>query len=342
MKKVVLALIVSMLAVPALAGVTVDCTVDGNEVTVTYVTEDANHLPRAFGLDIIADANISIDEMLPSPDINDSDYYIYPGSIDVNDDEGTVDDYGTPVAILDANTMTIEMGSLYASNDPDHNTAPPVSGWLIKFRVNSVSPTVDIRENVDRGGVVMEDVDYNYPGGYVVCGACGEEPNEPNDYTISGTVTYMGSGLGGVTMNGLPSVPVTAGDGTYSDTVSSGWTGTVTPSKTDYGFTPTDRDYNDVDGDQLNQDYCAYPGCWDYPTFCYGDGDGSGMVGTEDFGPFRDGFMKSYPAAGYDPSGDWTRDGNIDTADFGPFRDWFMKYPPADCPLGDISGVYCP
>ena len=162
MKKVVLALIVSMLAVPALAGVTVDCDItDTNLVTVTYVAGDAN-LPRAFGLDIIADANITM------VDINDSDYYIYPGSIDVNDD-GTVDDYGTPVAILDANTMTIEMGSLYASNDPDHNTAPPASGWVIKFRVNSASPSVDLQENVDRGGVVMEDVDYNFPGGYVVC-----------------------------------------------------------------------------------------------------------------------------------------------------------------------------
>jgi len=118
-------LIVSMLAVPALAGVVVDCNItDTNLVTVTYSAGDAN-LPRAFGLDIIADANISM------VDVNDSDYYIYPSSIDVNDDTGDVDDYGSPVVSLDANVMTIEMGSLYASNDPDHNTAPAASGWLI-------------------------------------------------------------------------------------------------------------------------------------------------------------------------------------------------------------------
>ncbi len=332
MKKVVLALIVSMLAVPALAGVTVDCDVtDTNLVTVTYVAGDAN-LPRAFGLDIIADANITM------VDINDSDYYIYPGSIDVNAD-GTVDDYGSPVAILDANTMTIEMGSLYADDDPVHKTAPPASGWVIKFRVNSASPSVDLRENVDRGGVVMEDVDYNFPGGYVVCGECG---GNGGPYTISGTVTYMGSGLDGVTMNGLPSTPVTAGGGLYSDTVSSGWSGTVTPSKTGYGFKPTDRVYSNVTADDPGEDYCAYPGCWDYLTFCYGDGDGSGMVGTEDFGPFRDGFAKSYGQVGYNACGDFNRDGSIDTADFGPFRDWFAKSPPATCTLGDINGVYCP
>jgi len=341
MKKVVLALIVSMLAVPALAGVTVDCTIDGNEVTVTYemVGGDVN-LPRAFGLDIIADANISIDETLPSPDINDSDYYIYPGSIDVNDDEGTVDDYGSPVAILDANTMTIEMGSLYADNDPDHNTAPPASGWLIKFRVAKVSNiNVDLRENVDRGGVVMEDVNYV---GDVVCGQCTSGIVE--DYTISGTVAYLGSGLSGVTMNGLPSAPVTAGGGIYSDTVSSGWSGTVTPSKTGYGFKPTDRVYSNVTSDQLDQDYCAYPECWDWLGQCQGDTVGNDLViDLSDFFAFKAAFGADKGDANYDPCADYDRNGTIDLSDFFTFKASFAVGSVAGgCTQGDTNGVYCP
>jgi hypothetical protein len=331
-----------MLAVPALAGITVDCTIDGNEVTVTYAMDggDAN-LPRAFGLEIVADANISMDTELPSSDINDSDFYIYPGTIDVNDDTGDVDDYGTPVAELDANTMIIEMGSLYATNDPDHNTAPPSSGWLIKFRVASASPIVDIREDADRGGVVMEDVDYNFPGGYVDCDQCGGVV----DYNIEGTVTYMGSGLDGVTISGLPNSPiVTSGGGLYSDTVSSGWSGTVTPSISGKGFKPTSRVYSNVTSDQLNQDYCAYPGCWDYTAFCNADGNNDVFVSTLDFPPYRDGFMKSYPNATYvaNACGDFNRDGQVTTLDFPPYRDNFMKTPATGCTQGDINGVFCP
>ena len=344
MKKVVLALIVSMLAVPALAGVTVDCTVvtDSNEVIVTYVAGDAN-LPRAFGLDIIADANISIDSTLPSADINDSDYYIYPGSIDVNDDTGDVDDYGSPVAILDANTMTIEMGSLYtqppADDDPDHNTPPPASGWLIKFRVNknpSETINVDLRENVDRGGVVMEKVGYSFPGGYVVCGDCTNEGGGP--YTISGTVTYMGSGLDGVTMNGLPSAPVTAGGGLYSDnTVPEHWSGTVTPSKTGSGFKPTSRPYPDVISDQVDQDYCAYPGCWDWPGQCHGDTvDNDLSITLADFFAFKDAYQGAY-----DPCADYDRDGSVTLGDFFVFKDGYTAGTvPGDCTQGDINNVY--
>jgi hypothetical protein len=340
MKRIVLALIVSMLAVPALAGVTVDCAItDTNLVTVTYAMTggDAN-LPRAFGLDIIADANISMDTMLPSADINNSDYYIFPGSIDVNDD-GTIDGWGSPVAELDANTMIIEMGSLYADDDLDHNTPPPSSGWLIKFRVASGSPSVDIRENVDRGGVVMEDIDY---AGSVVCGECAAGGGP---YTISGTVRYMGGGLDGVTINGLPNSPiVTAGGGVYSDSVPEHWSGTVTPVLAGKGFKPANRSYPDVVGDQLNQDFCAFPGCWNYPTFCKGDGTGDGFVNTSDFGHYRDGFAKSYPGATYvaHACGDYNRDGVINTSDFGAYRDNFAKSPTPTCTTGDINGVYCP
>jgi hypothetical protein len=79
----------------------------------------------------------------------------------------------------------------------------------------------------------------------------------PYYYTISGQVTYNGSGLSGVIMSGLPNYPQTDANGNYSDQVISGWSGTVIPSKTNYTFYPTSRPYNNVTSNQTNQDYTA-------------------------------------------------------------------------------------
>jgi len=87
-----------------------------------------------------------------------------------------------------------------------------------------------------------------------------------------------------------------------------------------------------------------YPACWDYPTQCYGDADGSGSVDTPDWPVFRDGFSSSYPDTFYIncACADFDRDGDIDSADWPEFRDWFSKQPPADCPQGDINGIFKP
>ena len=82
---------------------------------------------------------------------------------------------------------------------------------------------------------------------------------------ISGKVTIAaGSILGGqpaagVEMNGLPGNPKTDANGEYSVTVVKGWSGTVTPQKFGYWFTPATRDYSAVWTDQLNQDYVGTP-----------------------------------------------------------------------------------
>jgi hypothetical protein len=70
--------------------------------------------------------------------------------------------------------------------------------------------------------------------------------------TISGSV-----GVDGVTMNGFPGDPVAGADGSYSVAVPYGWTGTVTPTKTGFDFTPPNMSYVDVIADQSNQDYQA-------------------------------------------------------------------------------------
>jgi len=47
------------------------------------------------------------------------------------------------------------------------------------------------------------------------------------------------------------------GEGDYSFTVLSNWSGTVTPSKTAYEFTPASRTYNEISTNQTEQDYTA-------------------------------------------------------------------------------------
>jgi hypothetical protein len=164
---------VLLFAAPALAGVTVSAVQvgDTNVVEIRYEMDggDAN-LPRAFALDITVDGTNTV---ISAPYDIHSEFYVYPGSIVISG--GQVSNFGTPVAASDSNSMTIEMGSLYASNDPCHTTPPLDNGVILKFTVESDDAQVEvcITGNAVRGKVVMEDPDttYNDPG-YVtyVCG----------------------------------------------------------------------------------------------------------------------------------------------------------------------------
>ena len=77
----------------------------------------------------------------------------------------------------------------------------------------------------------------------------------PTIYTISGYVRTGGAGMSGVVMNGLPGNPATDSNGYYSATVSAGWSGTVTPSKSGYTFSPASKSYSNVTSNQTNQNY---------------------------------------------------------------------------------------
>lgn len=76
-------------------------------------------------------------------------------------------------------------------------------------------------------------------------------------YTISGRVTFNGSGLSGVEMDNLPNEPLTDPNGYYSDTVPDGFDGTVRPSKAGYTFDPPSTYYSNVHANRTNQDYVA-------------------------------------------------------------------------------------
>jgi hypothetical protein len=78
---------------------------------------------------------------------------------------------------------------------------------------------------------------------------------------ISGTITSGGTGLSGVTLKFSGSAGTTSSDlkGNYSYLVSYGWSGTVTPSKSGYTFTPANRSYTNVTANLANQDFTAIP-----------------------------------------------------------------------------------
>ena len=80
----------------------------------------------------------------------------------------------------------------------------------------------------------------------------------PPPVQISGNVhTSGGAPVAGVVMSGLPGNPTTDSSGNYSAQVSSGWSGTVTPSLSGYTFNRPSRSYGSLSASQSGQDYVA-------------------------------------------------------------------------------------
>ncbi len=78
---------------------------------------------------------------------------------------------------------------------------------------------------------------------------------------ITGTIaTYGGTAVPGVslTFSNSGGNTVTYSNGYYSKAVPYGWSGTVTPAKSGYGFNPASMPYANVTTNQTGQDYNAY------------------------------------------------------------------------------------
>jgi hypothetical protein len=172
MKKILLVMAVLLIASPTWAGLTIEAAQvgDSNTVRITYDMDDTDpNLPRAFALEISLsqenDANIgAVTYVHP-------EFHVYPGSIVITG--GVVTDQGTPVAESDANSIIVEMGSLYAADDPCHTSPPAENGTLLDFMVqNNQNCHVNLAQNAIRGGVVMEDTSKEFGPGYVTLIEC--------------------------------------------------------------------------------------------------------------------------------------------------------------------------
>lgn len=185
MKKMFLVMALLMLAVPAMAAVTVTATDAGDGsglVTVSYTGSDV----RAFALDITVDGGAVIS------DVNalSADYYVNPGSVNVAGDGSItgslVCDAGQYAGTLDGegtSGITTEQGSLYVGAV----NAPAASGDLFSFVVDA-DCHVTIAVNAIRAGVVMEDPDAD-PGLTIV--ECDVDVDDLclGDMNASGNIT---------------------------------------------------------------------------------------------------------------------------------------------------------
>ena len=76
-------------------------------------------------------------------------------------------------------------------------------------------------------------------------------------YLISGKVMLGGSPLPGVMMQGLPGPPATNSSGEYIVAVTPGWSGSATPTRYGYLFSPPNQTYSNVSSHLAGQDYAA-------------------------------------------------------------------------------------
>jgi len=80
-------------------------------------------------------------------------------------------------------------------------------------------------------------------------------------YTISGHIlTTEATGLENVAVSAGANIEgdVTDASGYYELKVPLNWSGTVTPSKADWGFSPVNQPYSNVNSDQVSEDYTAF------------------------------------------------------------------------------------
>ena len=97
---------------------------------------------------------------------------------------------------------------------------------------------------------------------YVIAGNAGSWSGASNTvpgtasactFAISGSVGNPGGGIIGVVMNGLPGNPsTTSPNGQYTASVPYGWSGTVTPTKAGYTFSPPSQAYSNVTSNHVN------------------------------------------------------------------------------------------
>jgi hypothetical protein len=129
--------------------------------------------------------------------------------------------------------------------------------------------------------------------------------------TISGTIldpnTDPVTGVSVDADNGGGS-DITDVNGYYEIQVTSGWSGTVTPTKTDYTFAPTNRVYANVTSDQSAQDYTGTDICDLYPD---------GIFDLRDV----DVVCENWLTVG--PSGDINSSGLVDLVDLALLADKF-------------------
>jgi len=197
MKKVLVILAILVVAVPAMASVTITATQRAGTkiVDIGYtVTGEPNYM-RAIAIDITASDQTITDinnYFVGECNATKQGYGIFPGNIAINA-QGVVTSYGTPVAPaadpcalggLGTQGITVEMGSLYTGS-----LHPANSGILFSITTADCT-TLSFSVNAKRGGVVMENVanpSVTLPTPLVM--VCAQAAICKGDFDLDGAVT---------------------------------------------------------------------------------------------------------------------------------------------------------
>jgi hypothetical protein len=165
-----------------------------------------------------------------------------------------------------AATLTVEYyGSAGWSTPVDLTALGGDSEWLLYADTitdaNYFDPNFAIRFNAAFSGggtrsVEVDDVEINKTVSVVVLPLISGTILDPGAAPVAGVSVDADGGGGSDT---------TDPNGEYSLTVNYDWSGTVTPTKTDYTFAPADRVYANVTSNQSAQDYTGTDICDLYP-----------------------------------------------------------------------------
>jgi hypothetical protein len=148
-------------------------------------------------------------------------------------------EYHTISGALGANgagaTITYTGGSSAADSN-GYYSFTVLHGWSGTVTASKTGYTFSPASK-DYVNVIVNQTDQNYTA-------------TPNIYTISGN-----AGVAGATITYTGGSTTANGNGDYFFTVTYGWSGSVTPSKTGYIFSPASKDYANITANQNGQDY---------------------------------------------------------------------------------------
>ena len=219
-------------------------------------------------------------------------------AVDSNSSEG-YDTISTSITTLTEGAMLVDVAGCGVVG----SFSPAVAGMVERFNISAISCTAagSTKPVVSAGPAATS---WTFAGanqlahslaafapatcnisGYVI---------EPNGVPVDGGLVSSDNGGG---------ADITDPNGYYELIVQYGWSGTVTPAKTGYVFSPVERTYSDLTTDALDQNY---------EDIIIYDLDGDGSVGLGDVGIIHDNWLGNGP-------GDFDTDGNVDLHDFAEF-----------------------
>ena len=144
-----------------------------------------------------------------------------------------------------------------SATDPD--------GDSLILSVANLPPNANFSDNGDETGSLNFNPDLMQAGVYEITFIASDLILADSEVVvitvISDSLVISGNaGVAGATLSYIidTTETVTAdGEGAYSFSVPYEWSGTVTPSKTGYGFTPTTKTYANIISNQIDQDFTA-------------------------------------------------------------------------------------